>query len=183
MSADHLDRSIEAVAKRLVNVQEDAGFATRIASALPERRWRFLWLVPQLGVGAAIAIAAFVWFNREAPKLAETTIAMVPFRAPVDAVEPFRPIASAFARERSGELRRDLAVAANGREGGPVAPAALATRVEDHERALPAVEGPAVLAFSDLGPRDLPGVAPLTLPSLEIGELPLTGEAFPPREY
>ena len=176
MSADHLDRSIEAVAKQMVNVREDAEFATRIASALPERRWRFFWLIPQLGAAAAIAIAAVVWFNREAPAPPAPTIAMVPFAAPLDDIEPFRAKESAVARERSGELRRDLAVAAKDREGGPLEPV-------DHERALPAVEGPAVLAFSDLRPRDLPEVLPLTLPSLEIGELPLTGESFPPREF
>lgn len=32
------------------------------------------------------------------------------------------PVASASAREQSGELRRDLAGAASGREGGPAAP-------------------------------------------------------------
>jgi len=36
------------------------------------------------------------------------------------------PEASAYAREMSGELRRDLAVAASGREGGPLAPIYLA---------------------------------------------------------
>jgi hypothetical protein len=36
-------------------------------------------------------------------------------------VAPAAPVASAFAREHSGELRRDLAEAAFGREGGPVA--------------------------------------------------------------
>ena len=35
-----------------------------------------------------------------------------------------KPPASASAREGSGELRRDLAVAASGREGGPIAPIA-----------------------------------------------------------
>jgi NCS1 family nucleobase:cation symporter-1 len=37
---------------------------------------------------------------------------------------PDAPVASASARELSGELRRDLAVAASGRVGGPVAPVA-----------------------------------------------------------
>ena len=39
-------------------------------------------------------------------------------------VVPDAPRASASARQESGELRRDLAVAASGREGGPEAPAA-----------------------------------------------------------
>lgn len=165
MSADHLDRSIDAVAKKLVDVREDAELATRIASALPERRSRLVWLLPQLGAAAAIVMAAVVWFNREAPATPETTMAMVPLRAAVDAVEPFRPV-------------EPLA---------PVVPVRIRPLQPlerlDHERALPAVEAPGVLAFSDLAPRDLPNVAPLTLPSLEIGELPLTGESFPPREY
>ena len=38
---------------------------------------------------------------------------------------PDAPVASASARELSGELRRDLAVAASGRVGGPAAPALL----------------------------------------------------------
>lgn len=165
MSADHLDRSIDAVAKRMVDVREDAEFAARIASALPVRRSRFFWLIPQLGAAAALVVAAVVWSNRDVPAPAETTIAMVPLRAAVDAVEPFRPVE-------------------------PLAPA-VPVRIRplqplerlDHERALPAVEAPGVLAFSDLAPRDLPDVAPLTLLSLEIGELPLTGESFPPREF
>ena len=41
---------------------------------------------------------------------------------------PVAPAASASARENEGELRRDLAGAASGREGGPVAPAEDARR-------------------------------------------------------
>ena len=165
MSADHLDRSIDAVAKKLVDVREDAELATRIASALPERRSRLVWLLPQLGAAAAIVMAAVVWFNREAPAPPQTTMAMVPLRAAVDAVEPFRPIEPlAPVRTKGLEPLETLTLS-------------------DHERSLPAIEAPGALAMSDLAPRDLPNVAPLTLPSLEIGELPLTGESFPPREY
>ena len=39
-----------------------------------------------------------------------------------DEAEDGEPVESAFARENAGELRRDLAEAAFGREGGPVAP-------------------------------------------------------------
>ena len=67
------------------------------------------------GVDAA-AIAADVWSQRPvvpsapAPAPAQT-------RAPQ---APYAPLASASARGQSGELRRDLAVAASGREGGPI---------------------------------------------------------------
>ena len=42
-----------------------------------------------------------------------------------------RTVASASAREQSGELRRDLAVAASGREGGPLAPIRLGRTLAD----------------------------------------------------
>ena len=50
---------------------------------------------------------------------------------PGAAVPLFQPSASASAREQSGELRRDLAVAASGREGGPLAPIRLGRTLAD----------------------------------------------------
>jgi hypothetical protein len=41
----------------------------------------------------------------------------------IEVVRPDEPVASAYAREEAGELRRDHAEAAFGREGGPAAPA------------------------------------------------------------
>lgn len=171
MSTDDLDRSIDAVAKQMVDVRDDAEFATRIASALPERRSRLFWLIPQLGAAAAIVMTAVVWFNREAPAPQEAILALVPLRAPLDAVEPFRPV-EPVARIEPVRTK-------------PLEPLAPLEPLEplDHERALPAVPAPAVLALSDLAPRELPEVGALTLEPLEIGELPLTGESFPPREY
>ena len=54
---------------------------------------------------------------------------------PGAAVPLFQPSASASAREQSGELRRDLAVAASGREGGPQAP-------------VPAAQGPYSMCYA-----------------------------------
>lgn len=162
LSAEARSAKVDVVAKQLVDVQEDAELAARIASALPERRSRFFWLIPQLGAVAALVVAAVVWSNHEAPAPPLATIAMVPLRAAVDAVEPFRPIES-LPLVRIEPLE-------------PLEPS-------DHERSLPAIEAPGVLAMSDLAPRDLPVVEALTLQPLEIGELPLTGESFPPREF
>ncbi len=54
---------------------------------------------------------------------------------------PPAPSASAYAREESGELRRDLAEAAPGREGGPLAPSSVApSSVADDFAALLAFE-------------------------------------------
>ena len=175
LSAEARSAKVDEVATQMVEVRADAEFATRIVSSLPERRSRLFWLIPQLGAAAVVVVAVVVWLNREAPVPAETTIAMVPLRAPVDAIEPFRPTDSAFARRQSGGLRRDRLVR-------PTVPDDIAVPV-DHERALPAVEAPGVLAMSDLAPRELPAFEPLMLQPLEIGELPLTGESFSPREY
>ncbi len=57
--------------------------------------------------------------NERLMPLAEEAVAMLP--TPVRVA----PVASASAREQSGELRRDLAEAASGREGGPLAPAVI----------------------------------------------------------
>jgi hypothetical protein len=73
-------------------------------------------------------------FSRAAPRPDQPpvwTARATPYESPVGrhnqpgaAVALDQPPAAASAREQSGELRRDLAVAASGREGGPAAPAA-----------------------------------------------------------
>lgn len=165
--ADRLDAAIDAVARRMVEVRDDADLATRIAGALPGRRWRFTWLIPPLAAAGALAIAVWLWTPRDratAPPLpAASTGEIAEMRARIEPVEPVEPL------EPGTEPLEPLE---------PLEPAS-----SDHERSLAPVAVPVELALSTVTPRELPAMAPLTLEPLEIGELPLTAETFSPREF
>ena len=169
LSAEARSAKVDAVAKQMVDARDDAQFAARIAARLPARRVRFNWLNPQLSGAAAIAFAVVLWFTRATPAPPASTIAMVPLRAAVDAVEPFRAELVAHMEPGTGLVE-------------PVEPMEPMEPV-DHERALPAAPAPGVITLGDLAPRELPALGTLTLDPLEVGELPLTGESFPPREF
>lgn len=173
---DRLDAAIDQVTARMVQVRDDQDLALRIASALPERSSRFSWLVPQFAAIAAFAIAAVVWTTRgpATPALLRSSDVVAVMTVPntVAAVEPGTasrtlPLESAFARHISGELRRDRPL----EPWNPLEP----LEPLDHERSLPA------LAMSDVAPDELPATSALMLAPIDITDLPLTAESFPPR--
>ena len=173
---DRLDTAINHVTARMVRVRDNEDLALRIASALPERSSRLGWLLPQFAAIAAFAIAAVVWTMRDTmtpsvlPSSDVVAVRSVPHT--VSAVEPgtaFRtlPLESAFARPNSGELRRDR----------PLEPLDGA----DFERSLAPIEAMSAIVMNDVAPGELPASAALTLAPIEITDLPMTAESFPPR--
>ena len=84
-------------------------------------------------------------------------------------------VASASARESAGELRRDLAVAASGREGGPVAPPAAPAPAE--VAVVPAPPAPtAAAAFVREGGQATSGLATLQAGPNAQGQRTFTGD-------
>ncbi len=177
---DPLDTAIDHVAARLVHVQDDAEMTERIVRALPERP-RLAWLLPQFALIGVFAIAAMVWMTQDTsappallPASSVGVVASLP-AAPMSH-EPgtalrTQPLESASARNNSRELRRDRAVAAFDREGGPL----------DHERSLPALEAVNTLIVNDVSPRELPASSALAVAPIGVTDLPLTAESFLPR--
>ncbi|MDP2055996.1 MAG: type IV pilus secretin PilQ, partial [Acidobacteriota bacterium] len=89
------------------------------------------------------------------------------------AVETLVP--SASARESAGELRRDLAVAASGREGGPVAPPAAPAPAEVAVVPAPPAPAPAA-AFGREGGQAPSGLATLQTATNAQGQRTFTGD-------
>lgn len=181
---DRLDAAIDQVTARMVQVRDDEELALRIASALPERSSRFGWLIPQFAAIAAFAIAAVVWTMREpatpslSPLPSADVVAVMAVPNTVAAVEPGTalrtlPLESAFAR--AGELRWDK----------PLEPLEPLDPVNplggDHERSLPPIEAMSAIVMNDVAPGELPASAALMLAPIEIADLPMTAESFPPR--
>ena len=175
-----LDAAIDHVTARMVQVSEDANLTQRIVAALPERASWFRWLIPQFAALAALAIAAVVWTTRDAatpsllPSADVAGLAGMPgtvAAAPATAVRTM-PLESASARNISGELRRN-------RHLEPLEP--VEPLAGDHERSLPAIDAMTVLAVRDVLPDELPARPALRLEPIEITDLPLTTESFPPR--
>jgi len=167
---DRLDTAIDHVARALVEVRDDGELAQRIAAALPaqspSRAW---WLVPQFAaLGLAVAAAVLMWPARHQP--------------PAPAVLPASAVA-AFAMFPEAVLAREPGTSVRTPVRTPVRTSvrtSVRTPVElpDHERSLPAMAGPAAIAFADLTPRALPVTESLTLPSIAPLELPMTAELF-----
>ena len=183
---DRLDTAIDQVAARMVHVNEDASLTERIVGALPERTSRFAWFIPRLAAMTALAVAAIVWTSRDTAPPAllpsadvaglggmPTVVAASAPRtvAPGTAVRTM-PLESAFARNTSGELRRDRLLE-------PLEP--LRSDGADFERSLPAIDAMTALAMSDVTPDEMPATPALMLAPIEITDLPLTAESFPPR--
>jgi hypothetical protein len=164
-----LDAAIDAVSKRLVDVPADADLAMRIVQSLPDRHSRARWLVPQLAAASAIVIALVVWNTREQASLplpVLPSIAVNGFGAPA-AIEPLSPGTHA----NPEPVRTQPLVLVE-----PVEP--LEPPRGDFERALPAVGELSRLEISDIAPGELPAAGALTLPSIDIGVLPLTADAL-----
>ena len=163
---DPIDIAIDQVTARMVQVREDEDLALRIAAALPERSSRFRWLIPQFAAVAAFAIAAVVWTTRDTatPSLLPSSdvVEVMALPTTVSAVEPGTAL-----RTQPLELLEPLE---------PLEP------VEgDHDRSLPAIDVVTALTVSDVAPVELPATPALTLAPIEITDLPLTAESFPPR--
>ena len=167
---DPIDTAIDHVAARMVQVREDEDLAFRIASALPERSSRLRWLTPQFAAIAAFAIAAVVWTTRETapPSLLPSSdaAAMAGTRNTVTAIAPGTIARGTAVRTRPLELLEPLE---------PVEPLE-----GDHERSLPPIAGMRALVMSEVSPVELPATPALTLAPIEITDLPLTAESFPP---
>lgn len=163
---DPIDTAIDQVTARMVQVRADEDLALRIAAALPERSSRFGWLIPQFAAIAAFALAAVVWTTRDTatPSLLPSSDVVAVMAVPntVSAVEP----GTAF-RTQPLELLEPLE---------PLEPLE-----GDHERSLPAIDAMTALVVSDVAPVELPATPALTLDPIEITDLPLTAESFPPR--
>ena len=170
MSADarhDLDRAIDHVAARMVDVTDDAGMAMRIVDVLPERS-RVGWLVPQLAALSAVAVVAIIWTTRPTP-------------APIAQQLPSSPVTALVSLSN--------AVFAN----EPGTSTALRTQPLERLEPLDPVEpmevwdGLPSLVVSDVTPRDLPVTPALSLESigvasLEVADLKLTAESFPQKE-
>ena len=171
-NADRLEAAIDHVAARMVQVRRDDDLAFCIAGALPDRASRFGWLIPQFGVIAAFAIAALLWTTRDTPPpsllsstkvvaviaVPDTAVAIAPGTVlrsqPLEPLEPLEPL-------------------------DPLQP--LDPLKVDFERSLSPIEAMSALVMSDVAPGELPASAALVLAPIEIADLPMTAESFPPR--
>jgi hypothetical protein len=166
---DRLDAAIDQVTACMVHVREDEEFASRIARALPERASRFGWLLPQCAAITALAIAAGVWMLRDtspaslSPLPSSDVVAVLGVPNAVVAVEPgtiFRP--------QPVELLE------------PLEPLELLIG-PDFDRSLAPIAPMTALVVSDLSPSELPAAPALELAPIELADLPLTADSFPPR--
>ncbi len=196
---DHLDTAIDQVTARMVAVPDDREVTLRILAALPDRPSRARWLLPQCAAIGAMAIAALVWTTRTGPvpliatRPSAAVAAMSGLANGVASNEPrtvvgtatvvrTMPLESASARNSARELRRDHAVAAFGREGGPQQPLAPLEWFpeRDHDRALPAIEALNALTVDEVSPTSIAASPLLSLAPIEVVELPMTAD-FPPQ--
>jgi hypothetical protein len=169
MQNDKLDTAIDQVAASMVNAPDNPELMMRIVSALPERRSRFGWLVPQLAAIGAIVLAAIVWTTRS-----NTESPMAPL--PSVTVPGMNRLASTVAAHDPG-----IAVRAAAREPmerlmrmEPTIPVA-----SDFDRSLPAIAVASSLAVADARTSDIAEPAAIGLASIEIADLKLTAESFP----
>lgn len=161
---DDLDRAIDSVAKRLTHVEDDAQFAARIVSSLPEGQTWIGWLTtswaPRVAVLAIAAATSVVLINRD--PLPVTGNVLASSRSTIHAelrpiVKPSQPLEPPL-RTKPLEPLEPLEL--------------LEPQVGDHEYSLPA------LGVEALPPMNLPVDASIELAPLAIGDLPLSGE-FP----
>ncbi len=172
---DQLDQAIDHVAARLTHVTDDEGLALRIIETLPERSgWSLHWLMPRVAFTALLAVAtAYVVlrpFDDRSPTVLRTENASEPTVAASPIVE--RP-----ANDSRTNVEPTLFVRRTAAERSPNE----SRTIEDHERSLDALEGPAALSLMTLGPSDLPSQGALIVEPLAIADLPLTAEPISPR--
>lgn len=168
-----LDAAIDHVAKRLTHVDDEAQFASRIVSALPERITWFGWLMhswaPRLAMAVIIAAGAALWGGRSTTEVAPLASASpLPVTALASAVIPARAEPMEPVRTMPLEPMELLE---------PVEP--LASR--DHERSLAPARAPAALEIVSIAAGDVIAEDALDVAPLQIAELPLTAESFSQR--
>ena len=168
---DHLDAAIDHVAARMVAVPDDGELALRIVTALPERTSRLRWLIPQLAAIGAIVVAALIWTTRNNTAPALGTLP--------SEVAPIVGLASAVTENEPGTVSRTLPLE-HMESLEPMEPVVQTAGV-DHERALSPIEAVSALVVTDVAPSELPETPALELAPIEITDLPLTAESFPPR--
>lgn len=166
---DHLDESIDHVAKRLTHVDEDAQFTARVIASLPERATWFGWLTqswaPRLAMMAIVAGTIAFWSQRHTTDVAPSA-------------QPLASVANVSWPQLVASVEREP-LAPN--RTMPLEPVEPLEPLEPFE-GLPSVVAPKALALNDVVPEALPVEGSLALPSLVIAELPLTAETFPQRD-
>jgi hypothetical protein len=154
-----LDDAIHWVASRMTRVEEDAQFAQRIVSALPERGRSLRWMVAPALASLAIAVLVLRTFDGGSTQVLRTekiaSTSVPPSVVASAVVEPSQNRTSVV--ERSPNRRRTF-----------VEP----SRV-DHDRALPPLAAVAALSVDSVEPSSLPDEAPLVIAPLAIADLAL----------
>ena len=179
---DPIDTAIDQVAARMTAVPDDDQLAQRIVASLPQRSSRFhlraarfggqvSWLLPQFAAIAVFAMAAVVWTLR-----GPATPLPLPSSDVVTVMAVPNPV---VAREPGTALRTQLLEPLEPLE--PVEPLDPLDGRPDFERSLPALDAMTTLTMRSLAPGELPASELLQLAPIDIGDLSLTAESFPPR--
>jgi hypothetical protein len=174
MNRDQLDSAIDAVAKRLTQVEDDPQLASRIVGSLPERvTWRG-WLAhswaPRLAMIALAVGAASVWSSRGRPQ----TAVLEPLASTQLLVSPIALMSAARELEPEPIGTRPLE---------PVEPLEPLEPSQDFDRSLPAIAEIRALELGSLAPADLPEDGFLDVKPLAIESLPLAdGSVSPHRQ-
>jgi hypothetical protein len=167
---DQLDDAIDRVATRLTHVEDDTVFASRVIALLPERTTWFGWLTqswaPRLAMIAVIVVAAVLWNGR---RTTEAPAGSQPLASVATVKQPSMLVAS-VPREALAPVRTKPLERLEPME--PMEPFV----------GLPSVASPVAIDLASLNPGDLPAEGSLSVPSLVIGDLPLTAETFPQRD-
>jgi hypothetical protein len=170
MNSDRLDQAIDQVAARLTRVDDDPGFASRIAEALPERRSRVRWLIAPALAGLAAFVLAVIQTNvpdRPPASIPESVPAAI--RKDVQAM-----VQTAVPEKLPSNVRRR----ARSNDGTNIR---ATDRSSDHEFSLAPIDRPGDLVIGSVAPRSLVPELPLNVEPLEIADLPVTSELFSPR--
>ena len=173
---DRIDEAIDRVAARMTRVDDDAELAARIMTSLPERSgWWLHWLMPRLAITAAVAIGVSLVVLRTFDE------------GSTDVLRTERPSAPAVARssivERPSNDRRTIVeppLIVRRTIVEPPSNAHQTIEVPDFDRSLPSIDAVEALSLGSIAYEPLPEDA-LSLPSLQIADLPLTAESFSPR--
>ena len=166
---DHRDDAIDHVAKRMTHVDDDEQFTARIVASLPERSNWFGWLThswaPGLAMIAIVVGAVALWNVRHTTEVA-------PASQPIAGVQLMQPQAQFAAAIEPAPLEPVRTKPLEPWNPGTVEPFV----------GLPSIAAPNALAMNDVAPKALPSEDALSLPSLVIADLPLTGESFSERD-
>lgn len=161
-----LDAAIDHVAARLIaGPGDDAELARRIVGALPERRSRLGWLVPQIAALGALAIAVWVWRSPQ-PPASTTVLPATPVAMAAALPLPVVPTPARTARPLSATRARTIAA---------WSAAVIAGERFDHERALPG------LVVEDVSTTEIPTLAALRLAPIDISEIETPSDIAPRR--